>query len=281
MIEIKVQDLDLGQIADSGQVFRMNYVGKGTYSIVAYGKYVEVCQYQNTLIFSCTQEEFDSVWREYFDLDTDYSEIKNQAKKDDYLDEAIKFGSGIRILKQELWETLVTFIISQRKSIPSIKKCVETLAYRYGSEIKGKPMEGKLLVSEYAFPTPEQLSNVPVEELRECGLGYRDIYVSDASKWFLKNMIESNKYHQCLDTYTAAKNLFMQINGVGDKVANCICLFSLHHLEACPIDTHMQQIIDNVYQGIMPEWMVSDKAGLLQQFCFYYKKNNIPKLRRD
>ena len=171
---------------------------------------------------------------------------------------------------EDLWETLITFIISQRKSIPSIKKCIEILCYQYGEKITGNSMYGDV-ISAYAFPTPEKLSQVPIADLRECGLGYRDVYVSEASKWFCINQHLITQY----PSYTYSKNILMQISGVGNKVANCVCLFGLHQLEACPIDVHMQQIIDNIYHGIMPEWMVSNKAGVLQQYAFYYKKNFI------
>lgn len=273
MYSVQVTNMDLGQIAESGQCFRMNYVGKGTYSIIAFGKYLEVSQYQNTLLLSCDEHEFETIWKQYFDLCTDYAAIIESAKADDYLSRAIQYSNGIRILKQDLWEILITFIISQRKSIPSIKRCVETLCYRYGDAIQGYALDGSV-IHDYAFPTPEQLSKVTIEELRECGLGYRDIYVFSAAKWFCKN---GDTYADKLDSYTYAKSVLMSIDGVGTKVANCICLFALHHLEACPIDTHMQQIIDKVYKGIMPEWMVSDKAGVYQQYAFYYKKSSVGK----
>ena len=176
-------------------------------------------------------------------------------------------------MKQDLFEMIITFIISQRKSIPSIKKCVKTLAYRYGKEIKGFDRNGSTVIVN-AFPTPEDLSRVPISDLRECGLGYRDGYVSDAAKWFCKEYpkIDMERFKK---EYPFAKNVLQNINGVGDKIANCICLFALHQLQACPIDTHMHQIIDKEYHGIMPEWMVSEKAGVLQQYCFYYKRNYI------
>ena len=283
MYSIEVKDMDLGQIAESGQCFRMNYIGQGAYSIIAFGRYIEVSQHLNTVIFSCDKEEYEEIWKEYFDIDTDYSKIKEDAKSDEFLSAAIQYGGGIRILKQDLWEMLITFIISQRKSIPNIKKCVETLCYRYGNPIFGEGFTDKP-INEYAFPTAERLSTVSIEELRDCGLGYRDVYVSEAAKWFVKNMslTDDKKYAYknditYLSVYPYAKTIFTQITGVGNKIVNCVCLFALHQLEACPIDTHMQQIIDNVYKGIMPEWMISDKAGILQQYAFYYKKNNFIK----
>lgn len=273
MISITVDDFDLGQIAESGQCFRMNYIGKGSYSIIAFDKYIEAAQLGNNLMLSCTTEEYEGFWKSYFDIDTDYAEIKRNAKCDSYLIKAIQYANGMRILKQDLFEMIITFIISQRKSIPSIKKCVETLSYRYGKEVNGLNMNNSNVVVN-AFPTPEDLSKVSIPDLRECGLGYRDTYVYDAAKWFCTEYpkIDITRFEQ---DYTFAKNTLQQINGVGDKIANCICLFALHQLQACPIDTHMHQIIDKEYQGIMPEWMVSDKAGVLQQYCFYYKRRNV------
>lgn len=273
MISITVNNFDLGQIAESGQCFRMNYIGKGGYSVVAFDRYVEVAQLGNNLIFSCSSEEYERIWKTYFDIDTDYAAIKQNAKRDQYLDKAIHYSDGIRILRQDLFEIIITFIISQRKSIPSIKKCVETLSYRYGHTISGYDMSERKVL-ENAFPSPENLYKVNIPDLRECGLGYRDVYVYDAAKWFCEKFPKLDK-DSFYNDYTYAKNQLQEINGVGDKIANCICLFALHQLQACPIDTHMHQIIDKEYNGIMPEWMVSDKAGVLQQYCFYYKRNNI------
>lgn len=275
MYSVQVTNMDLTQIAESGQCFRMNCIGKGIYSVIAFGKYLEISQNQNSLLLSCNEYEFETVWKQYFDLCTDYAAIIDSAKVDNYLNQAIQYGSGIRILRQDLWETLISFIISQRKSIPSIKRCIETLCFRYGDAIQGYALDGSIIHC-HAFPTPEQLSKVTVEELRECGLGYRDVYVSSATKWccntkwFYRN---GNIYANELNNYTYAKLVLMDFNGVGTKVADCICLFALHHLQACPIDTHMKQIIDKVYDGIMPEWMVSDNAGVYQQYTFYYKKS--------
>ncbi len=271
MVSITVNDFDLGQIAESGQCFRMNYIGRGSYSMIAFDKYMEVSQLGNNLIFFCFFVEYEGFWKDYFDIDTDYTEIKRNAKCDVYLSKAIQYAMGIRILKQDLFEMLITFIISQRKSIPSIKKCVKTLFYRYGKEISGLNRNGSTVIVN-AFPTPEDLSRVSISDLRECGLGYRDVYVYDAAKWFCKEYpkIDIERFKK---EYPFAKNVLQSINGVGDKIANCVCLFALHQLQACPIDTHMHQIIDKEYHGIMPEWMVSDKAGVFQQYCFYYKRN--------
>lgn len=271
MYSIKIDNLDLGQIAASGQCFRMNYVGKGTYSIIAFGKYLEVSQSLDTLIFSCDETEYEEIWKEYFDIETDYAAIKSNTDiSDEFLQKAIQYGSGIRILKQDIWEMLVTFIISQRKSIPAIKKCVETLCQKYGEQIMSDSLNDDKPVIDYAFPTPKRIAELSIEELRACGLGYRDVYVAGAASWFIEKY---PIYQRQMKTYTVAKSLLMKINGVGTKVSNCICLFALHQLEACPIDVWMQKIIDDNYRGIMPSWMVSDKAGVLQQYAFYYKKS--------
>lgn len=271
MYSIKIDNLDLGQIAASGQCFRMNYVGKGTYSIVAFGKYLEVSQSLNTLIFSCDEAEYQEIWKEYFDIETDYVAIKSNTDiTDEFLQKSIQYGCGIRILKQDMWEMLVTFIISQRKSIPAIKKCVEILCQKYGEQITGDGLNDDKPVIDYAFPTPKKIAELSIEELRACGLGYRDVYVAGAATWFIQKY---PIYQKQMETYTIAKSLLMKINGVGTKVSNCICLFALHQLEACPIDVWMQKIIDDNYKGIMPSWMVSDKAGVLQQYAFYYKKS--------
>lgn len=280
MFSIENSHFDLGQIAESNQCFRINYINKGTYRLIAFGKYLEISQAGDIITFSCDEDEYNKIWKRYFDIDTDYQALIESANiNDTFLNEAINYSNGIRILRQDVWETLIAFIISQRKSISSVKLCMETLSILYGSEIKGVSMQGKE-VTAYAFPTPEQLYNVPLNELRNRNLGYRDVYVHDAALWFYGNMTKNNnelyvpKFNeQYFENYTFTKNYLMQINGVGNKIANCVCLFALHMLESCPIDQIMQQIIDTYYNGIAPSWIASDLAGLWQQYVFYYNRN--------
>ena len=200
-------------------------------------------------IFSKSDRE-DEI-RYYFDLDTDYLDIETEAyhTHDQYLIKCYDHGRGIRILRQDLWEILITFIISQNNNIPRIKKSV------------------KALCSGSHFPTPEELSEM---DLSDKGLGYRDKYIKDACKHFM-----NPRYVLllCSSNHEVARDALKDIRGVGDKVADCVRLFGLHHLEAFPIDTHIKQVIDREYCGKMPEWVHSKYAGVFQQYIFYYETN--------
>lgn len=269
MISIISENFDLNQIADSGQCFRMKKLRENLYRIIAFGKYLEIQQDGKVIYFHCSDEDYQNIWKDYFDIDQNYSSYAST--KDTYVQNAFNFGQGIRILKQDLFETTISFIISQQKSIPCIQKCVEQIAETFGEKIYTISSEGDIVIAS-AFPSVETMSNIQINDLKNFGLGYRDAYIYDAIQWFIHDFPNINK-DQFYTDYNYAMESLKSIKGVGDKVANCICLFSLHQLNACPIDVHMQRIIDSEYHGIKPEWMSSPFAGVLQQYCFYYKRN--------
>lgn len=168
---------------------------------------------------------------------------------DDYLKTAYEFGSGIRILRQDLWEVIVSFIISQNNNIPRIKRSVERLCENNGGR----------------FPDAHDLQNL---SFIGCGLGYRDEYLRAIAKGWSD---WDRRYPP--QNYDEWKLLLKGFKGVGEKVSNCVCLFSLHYLDAFPIDVHIKRILDREYSGDMPEWGKSKYAGLFQQFIFYYELN--------
>ena len=246
--------MNLHQIANSGQCFRWQQINDNTYKIPAFGRELIISQDGNTFILSCDENEWNSLWRNYFDLDTDYNEVENiiMESNDDFLKAAYQFGSGIRILRQDLWEVIISFIISQNNNIPRIRKSIQKLC----DEVGGR------------FPNYEEVMDM---NLSDKGLGYRDKYLVDASHWW----VALGKY----DTWMAEhdknmKQYLLEVKGIGNKVADCICLFGLHHLEAFPIDTHIKTILDREYNGEMPEWVQNKYAGLFQQYIFYYKLNH-------
>jgi 3-methyladenine DNA glycosylase/8-oxoguanine DNA glycosylase len=265
----KLQNFDLKKIAESGQCFRMNKIEDLDvikYSIIAFDKYLEVVQENDNITFFCSKEEFAEVWHNYFDLDTDYNKIKALADtKDNFLMNAINFGTGIRILKQDLWETIISFIISQRNSIPRIKKCIEILCERFGEK---KEIYGR---SYYTFPTAKKLASLQVEELNQCSLGYRSKYILETAKAVLYKEFDLELLKQM--TYENSKIELMKLYGVGMKVAECVCLFSLYHIDAFPIDTHVNQILETYYKDGFPFERYSGYAGIMQQYMFYYKLN--------
>lgn len=264
MIEKKISNLDLAQICRSGQCFRMWEEREGAYILMAGDRYLEVEQAGDVFRFLCTSEEFTDYWEDYFDLKRDYQTcIDRIDEKDTYLLQAARLGSGIRILKQDLWEMIISFLISQQNHIKRIRRCIETLCSAYGEE-KGE--DGR---KYYAFPTPEALAKCSEEELRNCGLGYRGKYIRKTAEAVWKKEIDLTEIPRL--SYRAAKAELLKLYGVGDKVADCICLFSLRHMEAFPKDTHILQALKRHYKRGFPKRKYKGIEGILQQYMFYYE----------
>jgi len=263
MLRIYAQNFDLNQIAESGQCFRWFKIEDSVphYHIIAFNKVLDIFQQKNAIYFNCSKEDFDNIWFKYFDLNMRYEEMASALidSNDNFLSSAYEYGSGIRILNQPLWETIVSFIISQRKSIPAIKTSIERLCRAYGEQIDS--------TNYYSFPNPEQLIDMSKDD---CGLGYRLLYINELAKKVVNNEFNLKKLYCC---YHSAKEQLLSVHGIGEKVANCVLLFGLGHLNACPIDVWMQKIIDEEYSGIKPQWMESDFAGVFQQYAFYYKRH--------
>ena len=273
MYELKIEDFSLKQIMDSGQCFRWKEAGEDRISITAYGRYMEAVQREDLFTFSCTEEEFKEVWHEYFDLDTDYGQIKEGADKSDtYLQEAMRFGGGIRILRQELWEMLVSFVISQNNNIPRIRKNIEAVCERYGEEIAGRGLDGQAQKA-YAFPKPEILAAAGTQGLGGLGLGYRDKYIEAVSVWWLEHGFSDGREaaEWLLDEgYEGAVTKLLQVKGIGRKVADCVCLFGLHCIDSFPMDTHMKKILREHYSSGFPAERYNGSIGVIQQYLFYY-----------
>lgn len=265
---VQVKDFNIQKIADSGQCFRMEKLGENLYCNVAYGRYIEIKQLSETEIdVSCSKHDWDTVWFDYFDLDYDYlpiykSIIENK-KQDMFMYDAAYFSYGIRILNQPLFETLISFIISQRKNIPAIKSCINKLCEKYGY----KRYDTNTEKYYYTFPRAEKM----IELTDDLGLGYRKEYIEEACKLVITGELNLSalykmNYEQCLYG-------LKQLTGVGDKVANCVILFAGGHKEAFPIDVWIQRIIDNEYNGVFDSSRYSGYAGVIQQFMFYYYRS--------
>lgn len=257
-------DFDLSKIARSGQCFRVREFGNGRFRFVT-GREVLYIRQQSAGCFevSCPGETWHRVWAPYFDLGRNYSAVQKIIPDSDaYMRLAAGEGRGIRILRQDPWEMLVTFIISQRKSIPAIQHAVELLAERFGEAV-ATPHE-----TVHTFPTAAQLANAGDRDLAACKLGYRVPYIRDAVSKVLAGEVNLAALEGLPDP-----ELFQTlktIRGVGDKVANCICLFSYGRTGAAPIDTWMHKIIAQEYGGCNPFPAYGEYAGILQQFAFYY-----------
>lgn len=263
MYKAKIDNLDLKQIADSGQCFRWKNTGENEYTIVAFDKAIKITQDGNEFIFDCDEDEWNSVWRNYLDMDTDYAGIAKLIADgtDEHLKKAYAYGSGVRILKQDLWEMIVTFMISQNNNIKRITNSVDLLCSRCGRPIEGH--EGM-----YTFPKPGEVADEVFED-RSMGFGYRASYLKEIYSYGLQNSDWLDKLRKM--SYDEAMTSLLERKGIGKKVANCICLFGLHHVDAFPIDTHVKQLLDKYYSDGFDFERYNGVAGIIQQYLFYFE----------
>lgn len=265
MIQLTKDNFDLSQICQSGQCFRMTKESDDTYSVIAGERYLEAERQGNSCIFHCDESEFENFWKDYFDLDSGYEAYIAQIPKTDaYLQRAASFGSGIRILRQDLWEMIVSFLISQQNNITRIRKCIQNICCQYGEEkinVKGQ--------TYYAFPKPDILAKLDEDALMECNLGYRSKYVVRSAKSIVSGEMDLDEL--CGMPYYEARTNLLKLCGVGEKVADCICLFALHHLQAFPVDTHIKQAIAGHYPQGFPDDLYKGYQGVMQQYIFYYE----------
>ncbi len=270
----KIRFFDPVKIADSGQAFRIHPIDDTHVETVAFGKYLQIASLGNDeYAFSCDKAEFDSLWRDYFDLDLDYpAVVKTIDEEDEFLVRSAEYGYGIRILKQDVFETVISYIISQRRSIPSITTCVDRLSELCGTKIKvpklEEPFVKPLKDSYYAFPTVKQASKLTAEELNGIGAGYRTAYIIAATEDFNSGKLTPEGLASLSDDdlYTALTSMY----GVGTKVANCVMLFGFHRVGRFPVDVWIKRIEDKYYGGHFDAEQYPDTAGILQQFMFYY-----------
>lgn len=265
---ITQENFNLKHIALSGQCFRMNEIEKDCYSLVAFDRYIELRQLEeNKIQISCDQEEFEAVWRNYFDVSFDYKSVVNSLiqGEDEFLKNAATYGMGLRILRQDFFEMLITFIISQRKNIPAIKKSVELLCEKFGEKKYSSSNSNKVY---YTFPTPMSLADADLTDLRATGLGYRDEYVKNTSRAIAEKKLDIEFLRQA--GYEEAVNQLLNLSGVGIKVANCVALYGLHHIEAFPVDVWIDRIIKEIYKNEFNQQIYAGYAGVVQQYMFYY-----------
>lgn len=278
----KNNDFELRDIFDCGQCFRWNKEDNGSYTGVIKNGVLNVnCDNKNIYFCGVLDDDIENIINQYFDLDKDYYKIKKQLSRiDKYMETSIQYGQGIRILNQDLWETIISFIISANNNIPRIKGIIERLSQKYGTKIG---FENK---DYYLFPTADQLKDVTVAEFRGIGLGFRDIRIYETTHMILNNEIDLDKLHD-MDTMSAREEL-LKLSGVGPKVADCILLFStLKRFDIFPIDVWVRRVMNDLYIKNPDENKVSKKlineiafekfgdlAGIAQQYLFYWKREN-------
>lgn len=265
MTEKILENFSIAQICESGQCFRMEEMQDGRYRVIAGNRYLELEQQGKVVRFDCSEVEYQNFWRHYFDIETDYGVIAAQINPNDrYLTAAVQTAWGVRILNQDLWEMIVTFLISQQNNIVRIRRCIKNICEAYG-ETK-TTSNG---VSYYAFPTPEALARLEEDDLMVCNLGYRSKYVVRTAKAVASGEVDLEWIGSL--NYQKARTELLKLFGVGEKVADCICLFALHHLDAFPVDTHIRQVLEQHYKRGFPNRRYKGIRGIMQQYIFYYE----------
>lgn len=246
-----------GRIEQSGQCFRWERQEDGRFLIPAFDTMLTLRQISaSELELDCSESDFSALWRAYFDLDFDYAAVTEGAVRQsgsEYLAAAARSARGIRILRQDLWETVVSFIISANNNIPRIKKILSALCGVCGG-----------------FPGAQQLYALDMDTLRKCGTGYRDRYLHGAAEFFLEHdpLTELSGF-----SYAEAMNYLQQIPGAGPKVASCICLFGLGYKDAFPRDVWIRRIEKEHFGGQFPVELAPEAAGVLQQYLFYHERS--------
>lgn len=271
-----VKNFELSHIFDCGQCFRWEQQENGNYIGVAFGKVIEVEKTNNDVIlYNTNEEEFKNIWCNYFDLYRDYDAIKEILSKDELLRKSVEFGWGIRLLQQQPFEIIISFIISANNRIPMIKRAINNMAEKWG-----KPITYKDKIY-YTFPSIDDLENCTIDELEKCGTGFRAKYIKNTIDAILRGDIDIN-YIKDLDDDMCHSEL-QKISGVGPKVGDCIMLFSMNKYSAFPVDVWVKRAMQHFY--LAPDVSLKkirefgrDKFGQLsgfaQQYLFYYAREN-------
>lgn len=268
------QNFDARAIFTCGQAFRWYEEKDGSFTTVHLGRVLNVLNEDNRVVFKGTNlEEFKEIWVDYFDLNTNYKEIRKTLSSNEILLNAMEYGKGIRILNQNHFEMLISFIISANNMIPRIKKSIEVISMRYGKFICEDENR-----KYYSFPTVEELSNATVEDLREFAkVGFRDKRIFDTVNMILNDKIDLNSF-ESLETDVLREEL-LKFSGVGNKVADCIMLFSYKRGEVFPVDVWIKRVMEELFiKQETPVKKIAKEAdrifgkyaGYAQQYLFYY-----------
>lgn len=259
-------ELDIVKTFECGQCFRWNADANGVYRGIAMGYPARVWQEEGQVWLASQAPE--TLWREYFDLERDYARISEDFHQGEYLSACVDYGMGIRILKQEPWEALCSFIISQCNNIKRIKGIVERLCSLWG---EAREFEGEMY---FSFPGADRLASLMPEDLAPLRCGYRAAYILDAARAVNSGALVLDELVGC--DYERARKALLALNGVGDKVANCVLLFGLGHMEGFPIDVWIKRALKEHFPPDFDPKSLGDYAGLAQQYIFYYARSGNP-----
>lgn len=273
----KDESFVISQTLECGQCFNFIKLNEEDYIVIAHNKALHIFEKDEKIVFEdTTKEEFENIWLHYFDLDTDYSQIKSfLSQRDKTMKEALEYAPGIRIINQEFFPCLISFIISQNNRIPMIKKVVANISRKYGKYIK---TVGETEI--YSFPTAEELKNATEEEFMECKTGFRAKYIIDAVSKCLNGEISEKAFKSM--TTEEVRQVLMSIHGVGPKVSDCVMLFSLERNDAFPTDVWVKRVMSHFYFDgeevsikkihALAYDMFGEYAGFAQQYLFNYAR---------
>lgn len=256
-----IKTFDLPQTLDCGQAFRWEEKENGIWKGVAFNKYLELEKLGDgtVVLYNTSEQEFNDIWCKYFDFERDYEKIINTISSNDTLKKAASYGEGIRILNQEPFETLCSFIISQNNNIKRIKGIISRLCENFGEDMGGY----------FTFPTAEKIASLTLDDLSVLRSGFRAKYILDAAVKVATGEINLNQLKSI--SIDDARNELMKIKGVGPKVADCVLLFSLEHITAFPKDVWIKRALEVLFDGELPE-EAKAYAGIVQQYIFFYAR---------
>lgn len=262
MILENITDFDLAQTLDCGQAFRWRENDDGSFTGAAFGRVITLAKSGDTLTVTGTDEnEFHEIWEDYFDLSFDYGAVRNALSQlHPTMKEAAAFAPGIRILRQDPWEALCSFIISQNNNIPRIKLIIERLCSEFGEPIGG---------GFFSFPTAQRLAALTPEELAPIRAGFRSRYIIDAAQKTAGGEVSLSALRTA--PLENAREELMKITGVGIKVANCTLLYGLHRLDCFPLDVWMKRAMAVLFPTLTPEDF-GEYSGIAQQYIFHYSR---------
>ena len=258
---LKLNDpFSLSQTLDCGQAFRFEELENGRWGGIACDRYLELEITDGTVVlYNVSEEEFENIWRDYFDLDRNYSKIIEEISVNEVLKNASEYGKGIRVLNQPPWETLCSFIISQNNNIKRIKGIISRLCETYGEKIEGG----------YTFPSAQKLAALTPEDLAPLRAGFRAKYIIDAARKIANGEVKLDALKDL--PYGEAQAELLKIKGVGPKVADCALLFSHRHIDAFPKDVWIKRALEILFGGELPKEALP-YAGIVQQYIFFYAR---------
>lgn len=262
MVVEGLSHFQLSEIFDCGQCFRFSQREDGVWQGVAFGRFLQIRQDLEKIVFLETDREtFETVWRDYFDLNRDYAQIAKLFSQYEILDNARRYAQGIRILRQQPFEALCSFILSQNNHIPRIRGMIARLCESFGEEIAP---------GQFAFPTPQRLAGLEREDLTPIRAGFRDRYLLSAARMVAEGKLDLEEVGRL--ELPLAREQLKRICGVGDKVAECALLFGWHRMEAFPVDVWMKRVMERLLPEGLPDDVLS-LAGIAQQYLFHYARS--------